>query len=197
MKALPRTLIAGVGYPDLCDHSAGCLLAARWREEEWPDRVTVEDLSYGPIAIVHRLNEARPRFRRLVVAGAVERGRPPGTVTTYRWDRILPGDVEEIQERVAEAATGVISLDNLLIVTRALCDEPPGIALVTEIEPLIEEMGERLSPSVREGIEQASLEVRSVVSSDLSDEWPAFPLGGPPLLPSVRDEESQGPRWSA
>ena len=80
----------------------------------------MEDISYNPIAVVQRLEDEPPerRFERAVVVGAVERGGPPpGTVTAYRWDGVLPGD-EEIQRAVTEAVTGVIALDNTLVVTR-------------------------------------------------------------------------------
>lgn len=197
MTEIPRTLVAGVGYPDLCDHSVGPLLATRWRDEKWPPGVVVEDLSYGPIAVVHRLNEARPRFRRFVVAGAVERGRPAGTVTTYRWNRILPDDVEEIQDRVAEAATGVLSLDNLVIVTRALCEDPPDRVMITEIEPLIEAVGNRLSQAVRKGLDQVDREVRSLVSDREADDWPGFPLGGPPGVGASATADHGAIRWNA
>lgn len=197
MTGLPPTLVAGVGYPDLCDHSVGCLLAARWLEEEWPAGVVVEDLSYGPIAVVHRIDEARPRLRRFVVAGAVERGRPAGTLTSYRWDGVLPEDVEELQERVAEAATGVLSLDNLVLVTRALSKAPPEVVLVVEIEPLVEELGERLSPAVEAAFERASDEVHALAADPAADEWPAWPLGGPPGLVEAPPGRTSEPRWNA
>jgi Ni,Fe-hydrogenase maturation factor len=55
-----RTLIAGVGYSNLSDLSVGPLVAAQLRGEEWPAHVEVDDLSYGPIAVVHRFAETLP-----------------------------------------------------------------------------------------------------------------------------------------
>ena len=138
-----RTLIGGVGYSYLRDGSVGPLVVAELAREAWPDGVLVEDLSYGPIAVLQRLQEADPPFDRLVLVAAVRRGRAPGTVTTYRWDHRLP-DAAEIQARVAEAVTGVISLDNLLVVVGFFNALPRNVS-VLEVEPEDEGWGEGLS----------------------------------------------------
>jgi len=141
-----RTLIGGVGYSYLRDGSLGPLVVAELAREAWPDGVLVEDLSYGPIAVMQRLQDAVPPFDRLVLVAAVRRGQAPGTVTRYRWDHRLP-DAVEIQARVAEAVTGVISLDNLLVVAGFFKALPPDVS-VLEVEPLDEGWGEGLSPVV-------------------------------------------------
>jgi len=141
-----RTLIGGVGYSYLRDGSVGPLVVAELGREAWPDGVLVEDLSYGPIAVLQRLQEADPPFDRLVLVAAVRRGRAPGTVTMYRWDHRLP-DAAEIQARVAEAVTGVISLDNLLVVVGFFNALPRDVS-VLEVEPEDEGWGEGLSPVV-------------------------------------------------
>ena len=107
--------------------------------------VEVEDLGYHPIGFVQNL-QARPAYDRIVLIGAVARGRPPGTVTAYRWDHTLPSD-KEIQERVSEAVTGIISLDNLLIVTEALGPFPEDVRVV-EAEPADEGWGDGFSPEL-------------------------------------------------
>ena len=61
----------------------------------------------------------------------------------YRWDHQLP-DAAEIQARVAEAVTGVISLDNLLVVVGFLNALPRDVS-VLEVEPEDEGWGEGLS----------------------------------------------------
>lgn len=158
------TLIGGIGYADLRDHSVGPLLAERFGRDDWPDGTVVEDLSFNPVAVTQRLQAADPPFRRLVLVGAVRRGRRPGSVTAYRWDAALPG-AEEVQARVAEAVTGVISLDNLLIVAAALGGLPEE-TIVVEVEPRIEAMGSVLSPAVREGAERAADLVRAIATDD-------------------------------
>jgi hydrogenase maturation protease len=94
--------------------------------------VEVEDVSYHPVGFSQNLQD-RESYERVVLVGSLERGRAPGTVTTYRWDGDLPPH-DEIQERVTEAVTGVISLDNTLIVCGALGGLPEDVRVV-EVEP--------------------------------------------------------------
>src|SRR5215831_1764525 len=138
-----RTLIGGVGYSYLRDGSLGPLVVDDLAREPWPDGVLVENLSYGPIAVMQRLQEAVPPFDRLILIAAVRRGRPSGTLTVYRWDGRLPV-AEEIQARVSEAVTGVISLDNLLVIAGFFNTLPDEVSIV-EIEPEDEGWGEGLS----------------------------------------------------
>lgn len=174
---LPRTLVGGVGYRDLRDFSVGPLLTCSLAEEPWPEVVRVEDLSYSPVKVVHRLQEETPPFGRLVAVGAVRRGRGPGTVTAYRWDRSLPAP-SEVQARVAEAVTGVVSLDNLLVVTAALGAAPPEV-FVVEIEPEVEAMGETLSPAVAAAAGGAAALVRRIALHEGgASPAPEGPLGG-------------------
>src|SRR5262245_57895386 len=141
-----RTLIAGVGYSNLSDLSAGPLVAARLRRERWPAHVEVDDLSYGPIAVVHRFAEASPPFRRLVLVGAADRGGKAATVRCYRWEGVLPPP-EEVQARVAEAVTGVIDLDNLLVVAQQFAALPEEV-FVVEVQPVVTDFGLEPGPEV-------------------------------------------------
>ena len=142
-----RTLIGGVGYSYLRDGSFGPLVAADLGRQAWPDGVLVEDLSYGPIAVMQRLQDADPPFDRLVLVAAVRRGRVPGTVSVYRWDRRLP-DPHEIQARVGEAVTGVISLDNVLVVVGFFNALPDDVSVV-EVEPEDEGWGDGMSEALQ------------------------------------------------
>jgi len=145
-----RVLVGGVGYRFLRDASIGPWVTERLAPRA-SDDVEVEDLSYHPIGFIHNLQE-RPPYDRLVLIGALNRGRPPGTVDSYRWDGVLP-PAEEIQARVSEAVTGVISLDNLLIVSAAL-GELPGDVRVVEVEPADEGWGEGFSPVIEEKLSE-------------------------------------------
>jgi len=111
------------------------------------DGVEVEDVSYHPVGLSQNLQE-RPDYDRIVLVAAVARGRQPGTVTSYRWDGRLP-DRDEVQARVSEAVTGVISLDNTLIVCGALGGFPDDVRVV-EVEPASQEWGDELSPEIEE-----------------------------------------------
>lgn len=173
----PPTLVSGVGYHDLRDFSVGPWLARTLREEAWPEGVSVENLSYNPVAVVHRLQEEEPPFRCWIVGGAARRGRRPGEVTAYRWDHGLPDD-EEVQARVAEAVTGVVGLDNLLVVTEAL-EAAPERVVVVEVEPGVEELGRSFTPAVREGAEEALDRIRGMVRGEVEPATlPRAPLGG-------------------
>ena len=139
-----RVLVGGVGYRFLRDGSVGPymadLLANRANGE-----IEVEDLSYHPVGLSQNLQEREP-YDRLVLVAAVRRGREPGAVEAYRWSGELPSR-DEIQERVSEAVTGVISLDNLLIVCGALGGLPDDVRVV-EVEPADDDWGDGFSPAV-------------------------------------------------
>ena len=139
-----RVLVGGVGYRFLRDESVGPWAIEQLHERARED-VEVEDLGYHPVGFIHNLQEREP-YDRIVLISAVRRGRPAGTVDVYRWDGELP-DPDAIQERVAEAVTGTISLDGLLIVTEALGPMPDDVRVV-EIEPGPEGWGEEFSPDV-------------------------------------------------
>jgi Ni,Fe-hydrogenase maturation factor len=142
-----RTLIAGVGYSNLSDLSVGPIVAAQLRQERWPVHVEIDDLSYGPIAVVHRFAEAAPPYRRLVLVGSADRSLGAGArLRCCRWDGVLPGP-DEVQQRVAEAVTGVIDLDNLLIVTRQFGVLPAEV-FVVEVQPVVKEFGPEPGPAV-------------------------------------------------
>jgi hydrogenase maturation protease len=139
-----RVLVGGVGYRYLRDGAIGPHMADELAASA-ANGVEVEDLGYHPVGFTQNLQD-RPVYDRIVLVGAMARGREPGTVTAYRWDHVLPSD-KEIQQRVSEAVTGVISLDNLLIVTEAFGAFPEDVRVV-EIEPADEGWGEGFSPVI-------------------------------------------------
>lgn len=144
-----RVLIAGVGYSHLRDYSLGPLLTAELKKSSWPAGVDIEDLSYGPIGVMHCLDE-RPRYDKMIFVAAVNRQRPPASIDRYPWDHRLP-DSDEIQARVAEAVTGVISLENLLIIATYFKKLPDDVVVI-EVEPGDEGWGGGLTPEVAAAI---------------------------------------------
>ena len=169
-----RTLIAGIGYRNLRDMSAGnavidALLAshphlrapactpANLQPSTFNlQPVEVEDLSYGPMDAIYRLREAG--FDRLIVVGAVARpGRIPGEVYRRRW-RYEPEPPELVQARVAEAVTGVISLDNLLVICAHFGALPPEVTVI-EVEPEDDGWGEGFSPRVERAVERIATQL--------------------------------------
>ena len=148
-----KTLVAGVGYQHLSDLSFGSILAERMKELEWPENVVVEDFGWGPISILHWFEESPGKnFDRAIFAGAIERGREPGNLYTYAWLYEKP-DPEIVQERISEALTGVISLENLLIIAHHF-DALPADTTVIELEPVEQEWGSDLSEIGRQRLKE-------------------------------------------
>jgi hydrogenase maturation protease len=135
-----------VGYRHLRDMSVG-----PWVADQLADAggggVEVEDVSYHPVGFSQNLQERRP-YERVVLVGSLARGGAPGTVRSYRWDGDLPSR-DEIQARVSEAVTGVISLDNTLIVCAALGGLPDDVRVV-EVEPEDQGWGDGFSPTIEQ-----------------------------------------------
>lgn len=155
------TLIAGVGYSNLRDLSVGPVVVPKLRRLEWPNGVDITDLSFGPVAVVQWFQDRPDHYDRAIFIAGVERGRDPGHVYCYRWDGTLP-DTEEIQRRVNEAVTGVISLDNLLIITQHF-DVLPADVFVVEVEPEDTGWGLGFTERVDAAIEEVIETVRSIV----------------------------------
>lgn len=152
-----RILIAGVGYRDLRDHSVGPLMVDRLQDRSWRGEVSVEDLSFGPIAVVQRLQDDPPErsFGLAIFVAGMPRPpwREPGSITCYLWDGVLPGS-EEVQRAVTEAVTGVIALDNTLTVCGHF-QVLPHLVVVVEVEPLVHEFGEEFSEPVARAFDEA------------------------------------------
>ncbi|MBA3759753.1 MAG: hypothetical protein H0X07_04415 [Gemmatimonadales bacterium] len=176
-----RVIVGGVGYRNLRDHSVGVAVTDHLEWRDWPAHVVVEDLSYGPIAVVQRFEDEAPdrRFDRAVFVAAVARGdgRPPGAVSAYRWDGVLPSP-EKIQGSVCEAVTGVIALDNTLIVGRHFGALPEDVVVV-EVEPFEHEAGETFSAAVQRRFEPlCELVTQLALDPAAVRRLPVAPLGG-------------------
>lgn len=173
----PKTLIAGVGYFNLSDLSLGPHIVSALRQQSWPAHVEVDDLSCGPVAVVHRFLETDPPYQRLVVVAAVDRGLSPPNLRFYRWDRVLP-EPDEIQARVAEAVTGVVDLDNLLVVVCQFGALPEEV-LVVEVQPLLLGPGLALSPTVRALFPEITARLQDIVAAPPHElDWVPSALGG-------------------
>jgi len=143
-----RTIIAGVGYMNLSDSSIGPVAILELKKQSWPNDIKVDDLSYGPISVVHNFLEANPRYDRMVLITAADFDAKPPALRWHRWPAILP-DPEEIQARVVEAATGVIDWNNLLVVLQQF-DALPQEVFVIAVQPVETNFGIHLSAGVRE-----------------------------------------------
>lgn len=117
-QAVARNVAIGlVGYyPFVRGYPLGPELRERLEALEWPgQRVSIKEMNWGPIAIVQDFQASGEAFDRFVLVAAVDRGLAPGAVTARLW---VGGklDAAMVQGRMFEAVTGIISLDNLLVI---------------------------------------------------------------------------------
>ena len=124
-------LVGGVGELYQGDLDIGRLAAERLADEACPPRVLVEELHYGAIAVVQRIQELR--VDSMILVGAVRRARTPGSVT-----RRLVVDPKladaELQAAVGDAVTGYIGID-LIVEVAAGLGALPGRTVTIEVEP--------------------------------------------------------------
>jgi len=133
------------------------------QRRSWPVDVVIEDLSYGPIDVLFKLQAEPAPFRLGILVGAVARGRTPGSVERYVW----PGETlapDELQDRIAEAVTGVVSLENLLHILGHF-GALPTRTIVVEVEP---EAEERWGAELSEPVAAALATVEAVVLAELA-----------------------------
>lgn len=113
-----EVLIGIVGYsPVVDDYPLGPKLmdALKARLEHRPD-VAVENMTWSPIHVVQRFqDEGAVRPRRFVLVGVAAVSIAPGRVRSFRWSGgAVPAAA--MQERIYEAVTGVVDIENTLII---------------------------------------------------------------------------------
>jgi hypothetical protein len=111
-----RTVVGIVGYYGFVrGYPLGPELMERLHALAWPDDVDIREMNWGPVAIVQDFQAQADKPQRVVLVGALDRGLAHGTVSCRRW---VGGalDLDAVQRRMFEAVTGVISLDNLLVI---------------------------------------------------------------------------------
>ena len=153
-----RILVAGVGYENLRDLSAGPIAVASIGD--LGPQVDVEDLSYGPLD-VRLVLERRPRYRAMLLIAAAARGDAPGTVRRERW-LSPPIAAADLQVCINEALTGVIDHVNLLRILTHF-DVLPDLVTVYEIEPADQGWGQGTTPDVAAAIDRVQGAIRDVV----------------------------------
>lgn len=163
-------LVGGVGQLYQGDLDLGRLAAERLAAEPLSGGVIVEELHYGAVAVLQRIEELGARA--LVLIGAAERGRPPGAVQRRRiHPTALPA--EQVQQAVRDAVTGYVTID-LLIEVAAGFGALPGRTVSVEVEPERSGPVEGLSPLAASGLEEALRLVRTEVGRipllELADE---------------------------
>ena len=142
-----KVFIGTVGYQILSNHSIGPILLPHLQKQDWPNGVTIDELNWGPIAVVQQFEALDIPYDRVILLTAIERPhRQIGEISVYQWLGKLP-DEKQIQACVGDAATGVISVENLLVIGEYFKIWPQEVFLV-DVEPGPEQAGEHLTEEV-------------------------------------------------
>ena len=146
-KKINRILAGTVGYHLLSNHSVGPVILPQLQKMVWPGGIVFEELNWGPIAIVQYFQSLPEPFDRVIIITAIQRSsRKTGEITIHRWAGGLPSE-EQIQACIGDAVTGVISVENLLIIGEYFKIWPSDV-FVVDVEPGEEKAGEHLSPEM-------------------------------------------------
>lgn len=152
-------LVGGVYELFQGDLDLGRLAVERLRAEGLPAHVLAEDLHYGAVAVVQRLEELRPDA--FVIVTAVRRDRAPGAVERRRLDPspVRPAD---FQAAVSDAVTGYVHID-LLVEVASGFEALPSHTVAIEVEPAHVGPGEGLTPEAAAALAAALALVRAAV----------------------------------
>ncbi len=154
-------LVGGIGLPWLRDLDFGTQFVRRVEDQDWPDDVIIEDISYAAHRVLHLLQDLRPS--KVVLVGAMPRDvDPPGTIRRYMLDLAPPPD-DEVHERLTEAVGGIIDLDHTLAVVRYWKGFPAD-TVVIEIEPGDKSFGLGFSNEVEAVVDEVLAMVREEVA---------------------------------
>lgn len=152
-------LVGGISQLYQGDLDLGRLAVERLEGDGLGPGVVVEDLHYGAVAVTQLLEDLRPGT--LVLLGAVQRGRAPGTVER-RWTRPPRLSPQQAQRAIGEAVTGYVTVDLVVEVAAAL-GALPARTIVVEVEPATTEPSEQLSPEAVAGLDEAVALARAEV----------------------------------
>ena len=159
MPAAPiEILVGGVAELWQGDLDLGRRAVETLAREDLGPGVLVEELSYGGVAVAQRLEELQPR--KLVLVGAIARGRPPGTVERRPVADPLPDDAAQIA--IGDAVVGYVSIDLVVEIAQAL-GSLPADAVTIEVEPASTSASEVLSPEAEHALPRALELVRAEV----------------------------------
>lgn len=81
-----KTLIGTVGYHVLGNHSMPPMLFPHLQKLDLPKHIKVDELNWGPVAVVQMLEAENPSFERVIILCAIEReGRDIGEIDILKW----------------------------------------------------------------------------------------------------------------
>lgn len=146
-----KTFVGTVGYHILGNHSIGPVLLPQLKAIDFPNHIFVDELNWGPVAVVQQFQAEAVPYQRVILLCAIERpDRGIGDITVFQWKGGLP-DTDQIQACMGDAATGVISVENLLVIGEYFEVWGEEVFLV-DVEPGPEQAGEQLSPAMEKKI---------------------------------------------
>lgn len=164
-----KTLIGTVGYHILGNHSMPPMLFPHLEALSLPDHIKVDELNWGPVAVVQMFEAEEPSFEKVIMLCAIEReGREIGEIDVFKWKGELP-DEEQIQACVGDAATGVISVENLLVIGEYFKIWKDEVYLV-DVEPGPEVAGEQWTEGMQNAIPDIISTVKRLAIEGVDDQ---------------------------
>ncbi|MFP5375287.1 MAG: hydrogenase maturation protease [Acidimicrobiia bacterium] len=165
-----RILVAGVGNVLKADDAFGVEVARRLDAMELPEQVRVVETGIGGIALVQELQEG---FDALIVADAVDRGRPPGTIMLIEPDVIDVHALSWGERHDLLADAHLATPERVFMLSRALGVLPERLLMVG-CQPLdADGLGTEMSDPVRMAVDVAVGEILRHVDELLALDSPA------------------------
>ncbi len=181
MELNNKVLIGTVGYQLLGNHSIGPNLLPQLQAINWPEGVVVDEMNWGPIAVIQYLESLETAFDRVVFLVAIERAhRKIGEISLYQWKGELPDD-KQIQACVGDAATGVISVENLLVIGEHFKVWPKEVYLI-DVEPGMEIAGEQFTKNVTAQVPKILELTRQIALNGIDESMKILELRGDTLF---------------
>jgi len=178
---MKKIFIGTVGYHNLRNHSIGPAILPQLQKMKWTEGVEVDELNWGPIAIVQKFQSLPTPYNRVILVAAIERPqRKIGDVTVYKWMGKLP-DEELIQRCIGDAVTGVISVENLLIIGEYF-KIWTGETFVVDVEPGPEQAGENFTDEMQQAIPELILILQHLSKAGSSELINFKPVYGDTLI---------------
>jgi len=160
MRERPRVVIGVVGFSPLVEaFPLGPQLMRRLEAGPWRDvEAIVENMTWSPIHIVQRFQDGALAADRVVLVGAADLCCEPGRIACHHWQGgSLPPAV--LQDRVYEAVTGIVSLDNTLVIGEHFGVWPAEV-LTVELEMGPQAFGEIVMAEAEGAADRAALLTR-------------------------------------
>jgi hydrogenase maturation protease len=151
-----RILIAGVGNVLRTDDAFGVEVAHRLEAMELADDVRVVETGIGGIALVQELQEG---YDALIVADAVDRGRPPGTIMLIDPDIIDVHALTLDERHDLLADMHLATPERALMLARALGVLPERVLMVGCQPTDADAVGQGMSDAVTTAVDVAVEEI--------------------------------------